>query len=198
MSTVEDVLHCTNERYLMYHRENNTFLNIIPNVIGFDRIIKSYKFFVESPNEAVLKCISKPIPIKETLKTKHYIKIGEECSICYEPMYFKSNTVLTECGHAFHYKCLMTYYDKNYNNYCICPYCRQDVGNIHGIKERYYYTFTNNSLDLLDDFYNNIDYKIPEKCISYHRYNHFPLHDIGMNKHCILCCIYRKKGKKYI
>lgn len=200
MSTLEDVLHCTNERYKIYQKDYDTCIYILPIVIGYERILKNYKYFIESPNKPYFEYKCKKIPIEETLKTKHYIRIGDECCICYDPMYFKSNTVLTNCGHGFHYKCLLNYFYKNYNNYSICPLCRQKVGNIDGIKERYYFNFSNNYIDILDDFYNIIESKIPKKCIPFYKNidGHLPLHDIGMNNRCFSCFNYRKNGYGFI
>ena len=44
------------------------------------------------------------------LTQKNYIRIGEECPICYDDIVNKKQAFLTECGHAFHYECIQNYY----------------------------------------------------------------------------------------
>jgi len=48
--------------------------------------------------------------------------IGVECCICYETI-GKTNNCVTECGHAFCLKCLVS--AMSYNS--ACPYCRTDL-----------------------------------------------------------------------
>jgi len=48
--------------------------------------------------------------------------VGVECCICYETI-GKTNNCVTECGHAFCFKCLMS--AMTYN--AVCPYCRADL-----------------------------------------------------------------------
>jgi len=48
--------------------------------------------------------------------------VGVECCICYETI-GKTNNCVTECGHAFCFKCLMS--AMSYN--AVCPYCRADL-----------------------------------------------------------------------
>lgn len=47
-----------------------------------------------------------------------------ECPICFETINSEVNTVITECGHRFHCKCLMQ--NAMYNGFG-CPYCRSDM-----------------------------------------------------------------------
>jgi len=44
-----------------------------------------------------------------------------ECSICLENIDGVSNKVVTDCGHTFHCKCLMT--NVSFNGFG-CPFCR--------------------------------------------------------------------------
>ena len=47
-----------------------------------------------------------------------------ECPICYEPISSDVNKVVTECGHAFHCKCLMM--NASINGFS-CPCCRSEM-----------------------------------------------------------------------
>ena len=51
--------------------------------------------------------------IIDNLKIPHYIKIGSECPICYDEIYNRNNALLTDCGHSFHYSCIINYDYKN-------------------------------------------------------------------------------------
>lgn len=65
-----------------------------------------------------------------------------ECPICFETISSEVNTVITECGHRFHCKCLM---QNAMHNGFGCPYCRTDMTNkpkpekIHVIEQEYEY-----------------------------------------------------------
>lgn len=53
------------------------------------------------------------------------------CPICFEPL-TSENELTTSCGHKFHKECLIQtckiqYWDKDINNKCLCPLCRQDI-----------------------------------------------------------------------
>ena len=77
--------------------------------------------------------------IIDNLKVPHYIKIGTECPICYDEIYNRNNALLTDCGHSFHYSCIINYDYKNSfdNNGIYCPICRQDMGNYYNLNENY-------------------------------------------------------------
>jgi hypothetical protein len=47
-----------------------------------------------------------------------------ECPICFEVICSEVNTVITECGHKFHCKCLM---QNVLHNSFGCPYCRTEM-----------------------------------------------------------------------
>jgi Ring finger domain len=51
--------------------------------------------------------------------------IGTECCICWEVI-GKTNNCVTECGHAFCFKCLVTAMAHNPENQ-VCPYCRSTL-----------------------------------------------------------------------
>jgi len=57
--------------------------------------------------------------IIDNLRTNHYIKIGCNCPICYEPINHRKNAYLTDCGHSFHYECIKPWVEKNKH----CPIC---------------------------------------------------------------------------
>lgn len=178
MTTLEDIFTPIERNSWIYYAFDdycNDTIIVYPIQIGFrDRISKSnYK------NEFKT--------LKENLSIKHYIKIGEECSICYEEINKKNNAYLTDCGHCFHMNCINKWITKTWLN-GRCPICRKDIGD-SDIYQRY-----NNKrlLDSLEDFWINIDNIIPEMCNDL---NHFK----GMNKYCNHCLLYRKimSKKKY-
>ena len=128
--------------------------------------------------------------IYENLKVKHYIKIGETCPICYEDINNRRDGFLTDCGHSFHYSCIINYdyciIKNKINNYNIsCPVCRQYMGRFDDIKDRYPYS--NYQLDKLEDFENNIKIKVPSICFDFHQIkykNHFSRMDYN---NCFYC-----------
>jgi len=124
--------------------------------------------------------------IYQNLKVKHYIKIGEECPICYESINNRHDCYLTDCGHSFHYSCISNYeYHTKYNSNICCPICRQYMGYYDNIKDKY--PNSKNEIDKLEDFENNIKTKLPKICFDFHELkykNHFYL----MNyKNCFYC-----------
>ena len=93
--------------------------------------------------------------IMENLKIKHYLKIGETCSICLDEILRRKDAFLTDCGHSFHIGCIINY---DYKNSFVklgvfCPLCRSDMGNYLDFRDRYKYS--RNCLDILEDFENN-------------------------------------------
>lgn len=128
--------------------------------------------------------------IYENLKVKHYIKFGETCPICYDSINNRKDSFLTDCGHSFHYSCIIDYdyciIKNNLNNYNICcPICRQYMGKYNDIKDRYPYS--KNEIDKLEDFENNIKIKIPNVCFDFHQIkykNHFSRMDYN---NCFYC-----------
>jgi hypothetical protein len=105
--------------------------------------------------------------IMENLKIKHYLKIGETCSICLEEIWRRKDAFLTDCGHSFHLQCIINYdYKYSFEKMGVfCPLCRCDMGNYLDFRDRYKYS--RNSLDILDDFENNKDLKLPQICYNY-------------------------------
>ena len=186
MATLENIFN-PYERNRWHYIEDGEFLEVCPVIIcnmdGNHEISKTKEIYVwKKKNKIVTKTI------EENLKIKHYIKIGEECPICYDPIFHKNNAYLTECGHSFHKSCLMNY---DYANHLVlkgiiwCPMCRGDMG-LYGDSTEIYCN-SKNDLDKLEDFWNNKQYKTPQACSSY---NHF----VGFNKNCYECIRFRKKG----
>lgn len=166
MTTIEDVYN-PNERNRWFYAEEGECLEVCPLNITND-----------------LDChISKEKTIKENLKIKHYIKFGEECPLCYEPIFYKKNAYLTDCGHSFHLSCIHSYEMANLYSLTgvFCPMCRSDMGMFTGVGEIYYNS--KRGLDKLEDFWNNISYTIPTPCFN---------HILGLNNNCQDCINYRK------
>jgi len=175
MTTIEDVYHPHERNRWFYEKEEELEvcpINIVDDISGH--------------------IISKEKTVNENLKIKHYIKIGEECPLCYEPIWFKRDAFLTDCGHSFHLSCIHSYDMANiYNNGNLgvwCPMCRSDMG-LYGDSGRIYFN-SSKGLDKLEDFWSNIQYKIPRLCL--HPTEQF--HIIGLKKTCFVCVDYRKTG----
>ena len=178
--TLDNTFSChENERWWSFYKEDEELL-CWPIDIGYNRIDKSKNIY-------------------ENLKIKKYMKIGEECSICLEPMFHKSNLYITDCGHSFHYTCVSTglYMDHKYNGKDFdCPICRQDIGDTFKLKHRYPNSINKFDFDKLEDFWNNIHTELPAMC-----YNNDleiqirPLHERGIKKNCKRCILYRNTGK---
>jgi hypothetical protein len=72
---------------------------------------------------------------KPSIKNKCYIRFGELCYICIDPIISKRNAWLTPCGHQFHRKCLINnhrYRQKHnmtleFSNEIPCPVCRDGL-----------------------------------------------------------------------
>lgn len=147
-----------------------------------DNTISKYSYILDFNHEYIRK-IKKNI--HENLKIKHYIKIGEECPICYEAIFSRKKAFLTDCGHSFHYECIINYDYKNsfIKNGVFCPICRQDMGNYNDIKDKY----KTNGLDQLVDFEDNIKTKLPKICYNFNDYK-YNLHFHRINyKTCNYC-----------
>lgn len=130
--------------------------------------------------------------VKCRFKVKSYIKFGEECPICFDPIQHKKNAYLTGCGHAFHRKCLFNTFQAKWETKPFstlkCPMCRAALG-CPDMLERYnccYYE-EQNFLDNLEDFWLCKEYRIPDFC---HSGNHY----LGMQKDCRRCINYRNNG----
>jgi hypothetical protein len=129
-----------------------------------------------------------------SMKTKCYIRPFEECPICYDKIITKSSAFITECGHAFHKKCLFKYMEikwlaSSYLTTLKCPICRGCLGHPKFINR---YNATNyisrNGLDKLEDFWLSYEYKVPVYCSN--KYDHY----LGMKKNCRCCRSYIANG----
>ena len=134
------------------------------------------------------------------LKIKCYIRPGEECPICLEPIFTVKKAHLTECGHAFHKSCILNimktkWLSKNYMATVRCPICRCSLGR-HNITHRYRSSYNSyhsneshvNGLDKLEDYLLTHDLILPSFCSNH--YDHY----LGVKKDCSVCDEYRKYG----
>lgn len=128
------------------------------------------------------------------LNRKTYIKLGEECSICFEEILLKDNSYLLDCGHGFHKDCIFNAYKTNilkrFNSLFSCPLCRRHTGCDLELLSVKYGCSKPGSLDELENFWLKKDYMIAELCDN--KFNHF----LGMNKRCKKCIHYRVTGEK--
>ena len=160
-----------------------------------------YTRCTECPEPSYCCCVKKdsvlPITIGEQdikcrLNTKTYIKIGEECSVCLEPMFHKTDAYLTGCGHAFHKKCLSRVFKAKWEvkpfSSLNCPLCRTGLG-CPDLFVRYSHD-TENSLDKLENFWITKDCLIPDMCCKGKHY-------LGMKNTCQSCMRYRATGLIY-
>lgn len=129
--------------------------------------------------------------IKKDFSCKKYIRANDECAICYETIATRKNAFLLECGHSFHFSCLVTNQHYSDNNYCgKCPMCRHEyiLGFLHkniSLKciddEKY--------MDMIDNFWMNIKLIAPKICTEGNT-----KHYKGMNKNCEYCIEYAEHG----
>ena len=69
----------------------------------------------------MLLCVSFKIVLTKMSSTNHFNCEVVECPICMIEIDGTNNRVTTECGHAFHTKCLLS--NVAFNGFG-CPYCR--------------------------------------------------------------------------
>jgi len=174
--TLDDIYHCMP----IYSHLYDDILEIYPSsLVGFC-IPEKYDGYKKKHKVSTIKNLNK----------KLYIKIGEDCPICYEKIIHKTHALLTNCGHAFHYECIQNYYNLDYNKLESCPMCRQYTSN-DNIKD--IYGSDKSNLDKLENFWNQINSLIPDKCyIITKDHEYEKIHNKGMNKNCIKCIRYRK------
>ena len=127
-----------------------------------------------------------------SFKRKTYIRPGEVCPICIDPILKKSEAYLTCCGHSFHKLCIFKCFEsKSMNKYASnfkCPVCRKNQGmDMDDINYRY--DAMSGSLDEVENFNIRNKYMRAEQCPS--NYNHY----LGMNQNCSKCIKYRKTGR---
>jgi hypothetical protein len=74
----------------------------------------------------------------------------KECPICMDDIVENINCVITECGHSFHTKCLLTNVSRNGFG---CPYCRNELAvNPRNNDEDDDYSSETSSYDDYDDY----------------------------------------------
>jgi hypothetical protein len=189
MLTLDDILH----PYILQEECREEFDEIYTGSInivgdgGFYEISKDETVYYTLNNKCRCKKIKKSI--YDNLKIKHYIKIGDDCPICLEPIFHKSNAYLTPCGHSFHVECIHNHFVQLWlsdSGGGLCPMCRQDIGLYEHSKMIYFNS--SDGLDKLEDFWNIINFKLPAPCNDWTHYR-------GFDKNCIDCIEYRKTGK---
>ena len=188
MTTLEDTFHPydylnNTENDEFYYGYELPFYKI--GICFSDRISKTKREYIEpNPPKKYGTWIDIPKTIEENLKIKHYIKIGEECPICYECISHKNNAFLTDCGHSFHKTCINKWLiETKIEGYC--PICRQDIGFYEG---ETYNSSIKNSLDKIEDLWLNYDKILPQYCLNDRNTNHI----VGFNKYCYRCLQFRK------
>ena len=127
------------------------------------------------------------VPCK--LKRKCYVKQGENCPICFDPILTKTTAYLTCCGHSFHksgiFRAAETNWIENYPGKFHCPACRTYLGtDVHYMSERYNFgrnLAKINYLDIVENFWITKDFCLGELCCN--KYDHY----LGMKKSCEKC-----------
>jgi hypothetical protein len=117
--------------------------------------------------------------------------MGETCSICLEEIWRRKDAFLTDCGHSFHIQCIINYdYKYSFEKMGVfCPLCRCDMGNYLDFRDRYKYS--RNTLDILEDFENNKDLRLPQICYNYNE-RYYNKHFYGNRfKDCSYCRLKR-------
>ena len=154
--------------------------------------------YCQRTNEFVLPITIGDQCVPCDFKRKVYIKQGEECSICLDPITTKNTSYLTPCGHSFHKTCIFNAFTaiaRNKRNFR-CPNCRSNLGDpdiycryTAVFKERELDSSANNHfLDTLEEFWLAKDYTMIQTCRNVNT------HYLGMNKDCKYCLQYRMNG----
>ena len=109
--------------------------------------------------------------IMENLQIKHYIKIGETCSICLDEIWRRKEAYLTDCGHSFHLKCILQYdFSNSFEKYGVfCPLCRKDMGNYLERRDDFEYKLPKICYNIRERCFNNHFYLMRYKDCSYCR-----------------------------
>jgi hypothetical protein len=188
MSTAEDVFSLYERNFSIYYDCNkNNKIDTCPNMWkGFCYCFCSQPLLPNTIGNTGVLC---------NVKRKCYIKPGEECPICMDPITTKSTAYLTTCGHSFHklciFKCMEKKWTDKYGSCFHCPMCRTNLGmDIHDINERYNYgSIKCNNLDLLENFWLKKDFTIAYICRN--KFDHY----LGMKRGCQKCENYVSEGK---
>lgn len=193
MSTAEDVFYLYERNSRYYH--DCKFKNSIEKCEDYS----NNECYCHMKQNVIPFTIGDQYGGRPNLKIKCYIKPGDECPICYEPILTKLSAFITSCGHQYHKKCLFKYMESkwlstSYMSVARCPMCRCSLGHPE-FQQRYRYSYFSynyehdNGLDQLEDFWLNKDYKVPLFCSN--KYDHY----LGTDKICFICKSYREKGE---
>jgi len=202
MTTTEDILNPYDRNLWFYNQDENIHVDVMPlnfccDMEGSKHDITKFKFKVDK-NYKSYKSNEKN-EIHELLRVKHYIKIGEECPICYEPIYTKKTALLSDCGHCFHNYCIAER-DKitelNFKSLLgQCPYCRQSMGMYECEKIRYQtLEGPTKYSDAIENYWDNCNLLLPMTCEPYLI---IEKHYLGFKKDCTKCKNYRENGRTY-
>lgn len=92
-----------------------------------------------------------------------------ECAICYDPIDFRFNGELSEntpikldCGHTFHYKCILMTFKTNLNNNKFatrCPFCRKKNSHIPLLKNQFPIRNIHAEYELIKKYLHKGDFK---------------------------------------
>lgn len=142
-------------------------------------------------NETVCPVLVGDITLPCRKNIRSYIKIGEECPICLDPIIHKTNAYINGCGHAFHKTCVMKTMESKWQRklYSVikCPMCRTSMGVPDVLYTRYNRDNNHyNSLDELENFWLTKDYIMCEPCSEDH--------SLGMNPSCQKCMAFIHHG----
>lgn len=118
-------------------------------------------------------------PFEMKKGAKWYLKHGEMCSICMEPIHTLRNAHLTQCGHAFHKSCYALHMNYTLDE-GVCPLCRHDSDYFSNKK---YNCKTENFIDKVEDFWLHKEQYVIRTCDK---------HFLGMCDYCLDCIVYRK------
>ena len=183
--------------------------------IGGDCVISKFKHVLveigkrNRHGEALkqFKMVAVQLPINELLSKKRYIACGEECAICLEPMFFKTNASLLICGHAFHSTCLHSadcakdLHENGDELISRCPLCRSQAPFDIQAKSRYRCCICGGNavnpihsmIDQLECFQDTRHLVLPRVC--YWSFEYTTRHYIGMMaRSCENCKHYCKTG----
>ena len=191
MTTAEDVFYLYERNSRLYYDCNDSLKTDKCNDFANDECYccRNQTVFPFTIGDQLIPC---------DIKIKCYIRPGDECSICYEPILTKTSAYITNCGHHFHKMCLVKYLNvkwlsTKYTSTAKCPMCRCSLGHpdfVQRYRDSYFsVNYENeNELDKLEDFWISQNYKLPLFCSN--DYKHY----LGIKNNCWCCKVYRETG----
>jgi len=206
MTTTEDAI------YEFENRENNTNAILYKKRLGehcpqpskpsheddfifWDSYTEEAKETVNNELELdVIYQLEKEQKQKQTtaiFQTKFYIRPGQECPICLEPIFTKSTAFLTPCGHGFHKKCIHQGFQTMWLTKQAgirCPLCRHYHVGDYNLDKYCIWSRKVNEIDKLENFWFSKDLQLGYPCVIDNHY-------LGMKKNCHYCRKYQKTGK---